>query len=283
MYSSRRSVLGPTGAGKSSESVAFVTTMWDTLHNERTRTRADSHFAQLKDEVLRDLFGGNDVAITQILNTKNSALAVLDLFRNLTDSFSRPMSSASPHLYRDLLERIEGALQVKQMIESELTQPEPRTNTDLRPILERNQRENHEILIKFIGQLTNFGPIPKGFEEAHQCLQASIDAMRCAPLATFLQPPALPANESAAVVPIAAWSDQRATIPGGTTTDDDPRVASVTNEEPSSVRPGPTSDCSPTSVGRLHPSRMLILKGLLRRLIQTAKRGGKKWVGKTKD
>ncbi|KAF9037223.1 P-loop containing nucleoside triphosphate hydrolase protein [Panaeolus papilionaceus] len=33
--------------------VIFVTTMWDTLHNERTQKRAESNFAQLRDEVCK--------------------------------------------------------------------------------------------------------------------------------------------------------------------------------------------------------------------------------------
>ncbi|KAF9047919.1 P-loop containing nucleoside triphosphate hydrolase protein [Panaeolus papilionaceus] len=44
--------LAPTG-GRDLESVKFVTTMWDTLHNEDTRMRAESNFAQLRDEVFK--------------------------------------------------------------------------------------------------------------------------------------------------------------------------------------------------------------------------------------
>ncbi|KAF9030160.1 hypothetical protein BJ165DRAFT_1599417 [Panaeolus papilionaceus] len=45
----------------------------------------------------------------------------------------------------------------------------------------------------------------------------------------------------------------------------------------------PASPHSPTSVIQLDRSRILILKGLLRRLIQAAKHRGKKWFKKTKD
>ncbi|KAF9054912.1 hypothetical protein BJ165DRAFT_1400048 [Panaeolus papilionaceus] len=38
------------------ESMIFVTTMWDTLHNERTRQRAESNFTQLRDEICAVLF-----------------------------------------------------------------------------------------------------------------------------------------------------------------------------------------------------------------------------------
>lgn len=33
--------------------IIFVTTMWDTLHNEQTRLRGESNFVQLKDEILK--------------------------------------------------------------------------------------------------------------------------------------------------------------------------------------------------------------------------------------
>ncbi|KAF9037959.1 hypothetical protein BJ165DRAFT_1531865 [Panaeolus papilionaceus] len=171
--------------------VAFVTTMWDTLHNEHTQKRAESNFAQLRNEVFKNFYGNN---VTRFTNTKRSALEALNAGRySLMDTFS-DTSSASANLYQDLHDRIVGALQAKQMIELELTQPEIQTYVGLSAILEQNLRENNEILTKFVTQLANFRPIPKGFEEAHQHLQVSIKAMQHLPPPTFPEPPALPAK-----------------------------------------------------------------------------------------
>ncbi|KAF9049140.1 hypothetical protein BJ165DRAFT_1581052 [Panaeolus papilionaceus] len=203
-------------------SVIFVTTMWDALHNEHTRKRAESNFEQLRDGICKEFFEeqrfkerrfeGQSVSITRFMNTKSSALEAMDPVWDIVGSFSQSEMSASPNLYRDLHERIEGGLQAKQMIELELAQPEAQTNSELRTIFEKNQRENDETLTKFIAQLANFRSIPKGLEGAHQRLQASIEAMHRAPPPTFLQPPAIPANEPAAVVAIASSSVRYATI-----------------------------------------------------------------------
>ncbi|KAF9035837.1 hypothetical protein BJ165DRAFT_635884 [Panaeolus papilionaceus] len=169
-----RQFLAPNGEVPS---VTFVTTMWDTLHNERTRTRAESNFAQLRDEVCKDFFGKHQVFITRFTNTRSSALEVLDASdTGAITSLSNPTSSAAPNLYQDLHERIEGALQAKQMIESELAQPGAQTKTELRAIFERNQMENHETLTKFIAQFVNFGPLPAEFRIAAQHLRKSIAA-----------------------------------------------------------------------------------------------------------
>lgn len=34
-------------------SIVFVTTMWNTLHNERTQQRGESNFEQLRDEIFK--------------------------------------------------------------------------------------------------------------------------------------------------------------------------------------------------------------------------------------
>ncbi|KAF9036324.1 hypothetical protein BJ165DRAFT_1533162 [Panaeolus papilionaceus] len=165
------------GSNNEVESVTFVTTMWDTVHNERTRTRAESNFAQLRDEVCKGFFGAHQVVITRFMNTKSSALEVLNREGYYAvNSFFSPTSSASSNLYKDLHERIEGALQEKKMIESDLAQPQAQTDTELRTILERNQMENQETLTKFIRQFVNFGPLPAEFSLAAQHLRKSIAA-----------------------------------------------------------------------------------------------------------
>ncbi|KAF9034779.1 P-loop containing nucleoside triphosphate hydrolase protein [Panaeolus papilionaceus] len=159
--------------------VTFITTMWDMLHSEHSQTRAESNFAQLRDH---DFFATYPVSITRFMNTKNSALEALDEYKvDLIDSFFNTTASASAHLYQDLHERVECALQVKQMIESDLAQPDAKVNSDLSTILARNQRENHETLTKFIQQFVDFHPIPAEFGIAAQHLRKSIIASTTPP------------------------------------------------------------------------------------------------------
>ncbi|KAF9047931.1 hypothetical protein BJ165DRAFT_1127646 [Panaeolus papilionaceus] len=229
--------------GNDRGTVTFVTTMWDTLHNERTRKRAESNFVQLGDEVFQDFFGKYRECITQFMNTKNSALQVLDVSRNAAvDSFSKPTSSASPHLYQDLHERIEVALEAKRMIESDLAQSESQTNTELRDILEKNEREYHETLIKFIGQLINFGPLPFGFHRAAQRLRKAIAAQ-------------ITAENPQHVEIFQQWAEESEIL-----------------EEPI-----PESQPSPSPQPLPRASEKLALKGLLRRLLNAAAHRGSKW------
>ncbi|KAF9032632.1 P-loop containing nucleoside triphosphate hydrolase protein [Panaeolus papilionaceus] len=46
------------------DSVTFVTTVWDTLHNEHAQMRAESNFAQLRDQICKAFFGEYQVSIT---------------------------------------------------------------------------------------------------------------------------------------------------------------------------------------------------------------------------
>ncbi|KAF9053469.1 P-loop containing nucleoside triphosphate hydrolase protein [Panaeolus papilionaceus] len=233
------------------DSVTFVTTMWDTLHNKRARMRAESNFAQLRDQVLKDFPGEKEVSITRFMNTRNSALEILDMDPySYCYSFRKPTSSALANLYQDLHQRIEGALQTKKLIESELTQPEVHTNAELRDILEQNQRENDEILTKFISQLINFGPIPFGFHQAAQCLRKSIAAR------------VTPKDPQRAEL-FHQWEEEPKMI-------EEP-IREVIPEPVPALDPNPSTESLPLS------SRKLALKGLLRRLLTTAKHRGSKW------
>ncbi|KAF9057221.1 hypothetical protein BJ165DRAFT_1397535 [Panaeolus papilionaceus] len=156
------------------DSVIFVTTMWDNLYNEQTQTRADSNFSQLADEVFKELFGGHEISITRFMNTRSSALEVVDQGNYYTNAFIKHKTSTSPHLYHDLHERIVGALQQKKIIELDLAQPDAQVNLELKAILEENQRENNETLTKFIKQFVDFGRPPSGFGRAAQQLRKSI-------------------------------------------------------------------------------------------------------------
>ncbi|KAF9034278.1 hypothetical protein BJ165DRAFT_1563402 [Panaeolus papilionaceus] len=133
-------------------SAVFVPTMWDALYHERIRERAESNFAQLRDNVFKEFIDGG-AQITKFINTKKSALEVLHMTRYGT----------------------------RNSVALDLAQPEAKNNIVLRTVLENNYRENEEILTKFIGQFLNLGPPPSGFEETHQRLQTSIKAVKCAP------------------------------------------------------------------------------------------------------
>ncbi|KAF9034046.1 hypothetical protein BJ165DRAFT_744743 [Panaeolus papilionaceus] len=172
-----KQLLAPEGNQHSA--LTFVTTMWDTLHNEQTRKRAESNFEQLRDDMCKDFFGKFPVPITRFTNTKSSVLEALDTWGSPSNAFFWPHYSTWSHLYQDLHERIENALQAKQRIESELAQPEAQTNTELMDILKRNERENQETLTKFIQQFVKFGPLPAEFRPATQHLRKLIAANAC--------------------------------------------------------------------------------------------------------
>ncbi|KAF9032556.1 hypothetical protein BJ165DRAFT_1534973 [Panaeolus papilionaceus] len=157
-------------------SLIVTTTMWDTVHNEQTRNRAESNFAQLRDETLKEFVRSPSTDVIKFMNTRNSALHAIDHLPAFSNVFLPYETSTSPHLYQDLHDRIQGALQEKQIIELDLAQTNARTNTDLRAILEGNQRENYVTLTKFINQFINFGKLPPGCRDAAYHLRKSIAA-----------------------------------------------------------------------------------------------------------
>ncbi|KAF9034256.1 hypothetical protein BJ165DRAFT_672798 [Panaeolus papilionaceus] len=155
-------------------SLIVITTMWDTVHTERTQNRAESNFAQLQDETLTEFVAWPSTDVIKFMNTRNSALQAIDCRPMLSTAFFYYHTSTSPHLYQDLHDRIQGALQEKQIIELEMAQPEAQTNANLRAILQSNQRENHKTLTKFINQFINFGELPSGCRDAAYHLRKSI-------------------------------------------------------------------------------------------------------------
>ncbi|KAF9035518.1 hypothetical protein BJ165DRAFT_1409389 [Panaeolus papilionaceus] len=275
-------------------SVVFVTTMWNTLHNEETRSRAEATFAQLNDDVCKDFYGLSKISITRFMNTRKTAL--------------RAMDSASSHLYRDLHHRIEGALREKQVIESDLSQPDTQTNNNLKAVLESNQEENNKTLTKFIGQWHNFGPPPKGFEDAHACLRASINSVQQASPPRILlryRGAGAPPNPPVSFVapgnhypttqgPNVLFYNHSAPVPGTypavhqhyPSTHPSPRrrlshrrpisMSSVSTSVSPSVPPAVSTPVP------LPPSRKVRLKEIHRELVQAAKRLGKKWLKKLK-
>ncbi|KAF9044917.1 hypothetical protein BJ165DRAFT_122401 [Panaeolus papilionaceus] len=154
--------------------VTVATTMWDTLHSERTRSQAEKKLEQLRDQVFKGFFG-EETDLKRFLGTRNSALQVMDSAGVYYDQpFNRSTNTSSTHLYCDLHERIEGTLQKKVMIESDMAHYDTQTNKELKVILERDQKENEEILAKFISQLVKFGEPPHEFREAAQALRKNI-------------------------------------------------------------------------------------------------------------
>ncbi|KAF9031040.1 hypothetical protein BJ165DRAFT_1599327 [Panaeolus papilionaceus] len=155
--------------------VTIATTMWDTLHSERTCSQAEKTFEQLRAVVFKE-FWGHEKDLKQFTGTRTSALEVMDA--SAVDGERLKMSTCVPstHLYRDLHERIEGALQKQVMIESDLAHLDAQTNKNLKDILERDQKENNDMLAKFISQLVKFGEPPREFREGAQALRKSIVA-----------------------------------------------------------------------------------------------------------
>ncbi|KAF9035564.1 hypothetical protein BJ165DRAFT_1562331 [Panaeolus papilionaceus] len=224
------------------KSVTFVTTMWDKVHSKRTKERAESNFAQLRDDVCKEFFGQSSVSITTFTNTKSSALEVMDLGWNVSVEFSSSNTSAFPNLYRDLHERIESALLEKQMIELDLAQSEAQTNADFKTIIEKNHIENHETLTRFIKQLINFGPLPLGYDQAAQCLRKAI-AANITPTDPLL------------VDTFQQWAQE-------------PNLLEEPVVDP---KPSPSPEPLPRA------SEKLALKGVLRRLLNVSKDSGSKW------
>ncbi|KAF9049137.1 P-loop containing nucleoside triphosphate hydrolase protein [Panaeolus papilionaceus] len=157
--------------------LVFVTTMWDTLHNERVLKRAESNYEQLRSETFKDYIE-QGAKLAQFMNTRTSALQILDM-PNYNGFVFRDNTSlqSSHHLYEDLYQRIESAIQQRIYIECELAQPEVQAIPILTSLLERNYAENELILRKFITQLVGFGAPPAGYEKAHQDLEELIASL----------------------------------------------------------------------------------------------------------
>ncbi|KAF9031048.1 hypothetical protein BJ165DRAFT_1411261 [Panaeolus papilionaceus] len=161
--------------GETTGSVTVTTTMWDTLHSERTRSRAEKTFEQLKDQVFKEFFG-RETNLLRFMGTRTSALQVMDIALGDYNPLFDISANSSTHLYCDLHERIEGAFQKKVIIELDLAHSDTQTNKELKAILEQDQKANDEMLAKFISQLVQFGEPPCDFREGAQALRKSIMA-----------------------------------------------------------------------------------------------------------
>ncbi|KAF9031920.1 hypothetical protein BJ165DRAFT_1616460 [Panaeolus papilionaceus] len=142
------------------DSVLMVTTMWDILHSQVRRNRAEKNFLQVS-ELSQD-FTDRGAGITRFLNTKASALEILDRPLHKKRAFDVVGFTTTPHLYQNLREYIELTIRERHNIEA---QPEVKT-----PMLDRNLRENEQRLDKFIEQFIEYGPPPAQFADDHQRL-----------------------------------------------------------------------------------------------------------------
>ncbi|KAF9030398.1 P-loop containing nucleoside triphosphate hydrolase protein [Panaeolus papilionaceus] len=288
-------------------SIIFVTTMWDTLHNARSVRRAHSNFAQLQNEILKE-FMDDDGIITQFMNTRTSALEIMDGFTWAIHYQLPPtVSAAFQHLYQDLHERIENVLQQKRVLELDLTKPDAQTNLELRSVLEEAYRDNQRVLTKFVGQFAQITEPPPGLEDAHEKLQESIEAIKDAmstvpPLVFTTTVSGLPAttrdsgqtSSTEPPVEVLAPVTSREEAQSESKRKDTEVIHRSTRLEPlrliqtthsghntiPAVAPSHSTRLSPQdsrpSVGQLQPSRTLILKGLLRRLVRTVRHGDRK-------
>ncbi|KAF9031474.1 hypothetical protein BJ165DRAFT_1599288 [Panaeolus papilionaceus] len=163
-----------SSGGTTLKELTFVTTMWDTLYSEGALSRGQSNFEQLCDKQLKDF-----------INEGATIVLDPDIVTGGFTYFSK-LRFRTPQLYRDLYEPIKNALLEKTNIEGDWAQPDAQTNRDLRNILERNFRENNEILTKFIKQFNDYGDAPEGFEEVAQRLHQEIEIAMKHPLPQLL-------------------------------------------------------------------------------------------------
>ncbi|KAF9031760.1 hypothetical protein BJ165DRAFT_1615969 [Panaeolus papilionaceus] len=111
--------------------------------------------------------------IARFDNTRSSALSILDMGPWLGEG-ELNLEGFGACLYQDLYERIEGALQQKGVIQSDLAHPEAQTNPDLEALLKKNLAENEETLKTFVKELHDPDFPPPGFEDAHYRLLKSL-------------------------------------------------------------------------------------------------------------
>ncbi|KAF9033835.1 hypothetical protein BJ165DRAFT_1615947 [Panaeolus papilionaceus] len=145
---------------------------------EETEEEADEEvdFDEPVNEDERDVegeFSDMGATITRFANTRESALKILDMGPWANDGNTNVGATVSL-LYQDLHERIQGALQQKEVIRSELAHLETQTNSELRALLEKHHAENEEILKTFVEDIVMPGFPPPGFEDAHYRLLTSL-------------------------------------------------------------------------------------------------------------
>ncbi|KAF9032052.1 hypothetical protein BJ165DRAFT_1599146 [Panaeolus papilionaceus] len=264
--------------------------------NERTRSQAEQNFERLKAGVFKGFFG-EETDLKRFMGTRTSALQVLDSNVWYYDQPLYRSTITSTHLYCDLHERIEAALQKKVMIESDLTHSDTQSNKVLEAILEQDQKENDETLAKFISQLVKFGRPPPEFQEGAQALRKTIVAnivpanhRMCDNFQQWAEDPEIhnglvsdPELKETilAMLPEKRVShkrpkDRAETLPSiGSISDQGRDSMPIQTETISAMGPESEALVIPVNHGL---SRSLAFKGLLRRLLKFAKRHRPKWL-----
>ncbi|PPQ73054.1 hypothetical protein CVT24_001632 [Panaeolus cyanescens] len=172
----RTQSISTSGGSRSNDgTLTVVTTMWDNVWNERVRERAEGNLAQLRDEIFKDMIE-HGAAITQFMNTRDSALEILDTGRShwvrapahaYQEIVDEGPLGQRPHgyfLYQDLVERIANLRQRKTALEYDLAQKETIENEDLKSSLEAAIDDTRRLLTKFEEQLVEFGEPPCALE-----------------------------------------------------------------------------------------------------------------------
>ncbi|KAF9033830.1 hypothetical protein BJ165DRAFT_1598679 [Panaeolus papilionaceus] len=126
-------------------------------------------------------FSDMGATIARFANTRDSALEILDMEPWNNDSRAN-IRTAMTSLYQDLHERIDGLLQRKKDIQSELADPLAQTNDELGALLEKNYTENEELLTVFVQELLSIPYLPPEYEEARYGLIKSLLASSIIPL-----------------------------------------------------------------------------------------------------
>ncbi|KAF9031910.1 hypothetical protein BJ165DRAFT_1571790 [Panaeolus papilionaceus] len=154
------------------DSVAVITTMWDMLDSEERRNRADSTFTRLSSDIFNR---GRYQSLHEYkgVNTWNLGPAT-----SQKSAFDVIGFTTAPHLYQELYQRIEIAVQEKQIIEDNLSHPEAKTNLDFQSILDIRLRKNVQLLDKFIEQFIEYGDPPAQFADDHQRLCGLVLSVR---------------------------------------------------------------------------------------------------------
>ncbi|KAF9051279.1 P-loop containing nucleoside triphosphate hydrolase protein [Panaeolus papilionaceus] len=154
--------------------ISIVTTMWDRLGNTDAMERAEKHFAQLQDDVWKEVVGGGG-NIMRFHNTQESALDALKISLQgpslHPSGLSRPplqnsnLSTRDPYfpsLYQELLDRIntcQQGIELLQMDKAQLTiDPDPQLAAVVIPKLQEIEQD----LDKFQHQLFEIGAPPAG-------------------------------------------------------------------------------------------------------------------------
>ncbi|KAF9042441.1 hypothetical protein BJ165DRAFT_266778 [Panaeolus papilionaceus] len=156
----------------------IVTTMWDRLSNPQAKKRAETHFAQLQDDIWKGPIS-KGAQISRFHNDFDSAIQILQSIIDIKHYLWGPLEkdpinskdASAPFLYQELLDRIANAQQEKEYLRQEkmclITNPDPRLEL---VVLSRLPEVKND-LAKFLGQLVAFGTPPPGFEGApEQCV-----------------------------------------------------------------------------------------------------------------